>query len=119
MARATRVPHRNIFLEMSHGDMETRSDLLSVRAHGKQRAEGNRRVCGKLRSVARKARRARRRRCRSWLGGIWAHRRPRGDAQYGRRVASLRLERVQFVSVSERAASAYGAPLSGRAGAAL
>ncbi|CAG9219043.1 hypothetical protein PSAB6_360137 [Paraburkholderia sabiae] len=54
--RVIRVPHRNIFRRLSYGDMETRSDLLSFRSHGRQRAEGNRRVCGELRSVARIAR---------------------------------------------------------------
>ena len=56
---------------------------------------------------------------RSQIEGLWQDRRRDRHAPRRRRAASFRLERLQFLPLSECAPSSFGAPLSGGPGTAL
>src|SRR5262245_36923509 len=102
-----------------HDNLDARPELLSLAAHGH---EGDTRDAGlrrQLRPQSQDARCNRRGRCRSQVEVLRAADRQHGHAQRRRRVAPLRLERLFVMPVSQRAARARRAPLSGGAGAQI
>src|SRR6516165_4649460 len=102
-----------------NGDMATRSELLSFSAPGGQSAGRNPRLCGGVRSSQKNAGRDLGGRPRFRVVLLREDRQYRDSDECGRRIPSLRLERMLVVPMSERAASARGATLLGRAGTAL
>src|SRR5262249_54406349 len=113
------IAHPTSAGRLFHGKLDTRSLLLSLAPHGDEGAGRKARLCRVLRTDAQEARCHGRRRRRSQIEELFEDRPPSGDAEGRRRAASLRLERLLLLPVPERAAPAYGAPLSRRDGAAV
>ena len=99
--------------------MDARPDILPFAAARRQSAGRDARLCRGVRAEARCSRLPRRGRCRSRLAQLCDDRGRRRHAECRRRASPLRLERVQLLSLPQRAASAYRAALPRGAGPAL
>src|SRR6185295_19530980 len=98
-----------------HGNLDARSELLSLTPHGHEGTSRDAGIRGGLRPGAQVAGYHRCGGRRSQFEVLRADHRHDGDAQYRRRAASFRMERLLVLPMPQRTASARRAPLSGRA----